>query len=95
MSLMTPQKAADSGILIDNALREIRKMFRFIAIGPEDESAKNGLPALKPADAERIAQMQGALGAMAGLASSMNLTNQMRQQGLGGGSTQNMLNIVT
>jgi len=95
MSLLTPQKAADAGILIDNALREIRKMFRFIAVGPEDENARDGLPALKPADAERIAQMQGALGAVTGLASSMNLTNQMRQQGLGGGSTENMLNIIT
>ena len=42
-----------------------------------------------------IAQIQGVLGALTVLASSMNLTNQMRHQGLDGGGTQNMLNIIT
>ncbi|MFP6749710.1 MAG: hypothetical protein VCD66_19210 [Alphaproteobacteria bacterium] len=95
MSVLTKKDAADAGILIDNALREIRKMFRYIAVGPEDENARSGLPNISAADAERIAQMQAALGAITGLVSSMNLTNQMRSQGLTGGSTQNMLNIIT
>ncbi len=96
MSLLTPTAAGEAGILIDNALREIRKMFRFIAIGPEVEDDRlAAMNNISPADAQRIAQLQGALGAVTGLASSMNITNQMRQQGLGGGSTQNMLNIVT
>ncbi|MBT4486382.1 MAG: hypothetical protein HN732_14180 [Rhodospirillaceae bacterium] len=95
MSLLTVHDAGEAGILIDNALREIRKMFRFIAIGPEDKDPFAGKPQIKPADAERLAQMQGALGAITGLANSMNITNQMRSQGQTGGSTQNMLNIIT
>ena len=95
MSVLTRAAAGEAGILIDNALREIRNMFRFVAIGPEDEDANTPPPQISAADAERIGQMQAALGAISGIASSLNLTNQMRAQGLGGGNTQNMLNIIT
>ena len=94
LSLENPTAAAEVGVLIDNALREVRKMFRFIAVGPEDDTP-NPLNNIKPADAERLAQLQGALSAISGVASSMNLTNQMRLNGQGGGSTANMLNIIT
>ena len=75
MSLLTKSDAAEAGVLIDNAIREIRKMFRFISIGPEEENARSGLPAISAAASERLAQMQGALGAITGLANSLNLTN--------------------
>ncbi|MDA1099964.1 MAG: SBBP repeat-containing protein [Proteobacteria bacterium] len=94
ISLKTTRSASEAGVLIDNALREVRKMFRFIAVGPEDDRL-SGLNNIKPADAERLAQMQGALSAISGIASSMNLTNQMRLNGQGGGSVANMLNIIT
>ena len=47
MSLKTPREAGEVGVLIDNAIREVRKMFRFIAIGPEDDrlSALNNISA--------------------------------------------------
>ncbi|MBT4691278.1 MAG: hypothetical protein HOB72_24645, partial [Rhodospirillaceae bacterium] len=93
LSLETPAKAAEVGVLIDSALREVRKMFRYIAIGPDADLEPP--ISLKAADRERLAQLQGALGAITSVASSMNLTNQMRLQGQTGGSTQNMLNIVT
>ena len=50
---------------------------------------------ISAADSERIAQLQGALSAISGVASSMNLTNQLRQSGQGGGSVENLFNIVT
>ena len=93
MSLETKAKASEVGVLIDSALREVRKMFRYIAIGPEADF-KPPIN-IKSADRERLAQMQGALGAISSIASSINITNQMRAQGLGGGSVQNMFNIVT
>ena len=95
MSLSNKNAAAGSGVMIDNAIREIRKMFRFIAIGPEDPNPRDGLPSISAAASERLAQMQGALGFITGLAGSMNLTNQIRNQGEGRGSVQNMLNIIT
>lgn len=95
ISLKTTRGAADAGVLIDNALREVRKMFRFIAVGPEDDRLSALNNNIKPADAERLAQLQGALSAISGVASSMNLTNQLRLNGQGGGSTANMLNIIT
>jgi hypothetical protein len=95
MSLETPTKAADAGVLIDNAIREVRKMFRFIAIGPEEDPLDALKNNISPAASERLAQMQGALSAMSGVASSMNLTNQLRLSGQGGGSVSNMFNIVT
>jgi len=93
--LSNKNAAAGSGVMIDNAIREIRKMFRFIDIGPEDPNPRDGLPSISAAASERLAQMQGALGFITGLAGSMNLTNQIRNQGEGRGSVQNMLNIIT
>ena len=95
LSLETRTGAAEVGVLIDNALREVRKMFRYIAVGPEEDDPLAGLTNISARDSERIAQLQGALSAISGVASSMNLTNQLRQQGLGGGSVQNLFNIVT
>ncbi|MBL6951807.1 MAG: SBBP repeat-containing protein [Alphaproteobacteria bacterium] len=95
MSLLTTTKAKDVGVLLDNAIREVRKMFRYIAVGPETEDPLAALNNLKPADSERLAQMQGALAAISGVASSMNLTNQMRQAGEGGGGVKNIYNIIS
>ncbi|MDP6564724.1 MAG: SBBP repeat-containing protein [Alphaproteobacteria bacterium] len=93
MSVETSQAAAETGILIDNAMREIRSLYDFITIGPDDGSS-NGPVSLKPADAEKIAQMQAVLASVTSLANSLVLTNQLRQQGEGGGSTTSMLNIL-
>ena len=94
LSLESRADAAEVGVLIDNALREVRKMFRYIAVGPEEDNPLEGLN-ISAADSERIAQLQGALSAISGVASSMNLTNQLRQSGQGGGSVENLFNIVT
>nr|MBC8240241.1 hypothetical protein [Alphaproteobacteria bacterium] len=95
MSLLTTTKAKDVNVLLNNAIREVRKMFRYIAVGPETEDPLAALNNLKPADSERLAQMQGALAAISGVASSMNLTNQMRQAGEGGGGVKNIYNIIS
>jgi len=53
--------AQNADVLLSNALREIRDMFKFMATGGD---APDPLPALSEADSKRIAEMQNALLAM-------------------------------
>lgn len=82
MSVLDRQAAAETGILIDNALREIRNAFKFVTEGPEsDDEQKTGLVGVSQADSERLANLQAVLQTVTGIATSFQLTNQARLNG--------------
>ncbi len=61
LNLLTPDKAGDASVILENALKEIRDMFKFMATGGEEPEP---LPPLTQAQSEHIGELQGALLAM-------------------------------
>ncbi len=58
LSLLDPESLADAGVIVDNAMREIREMYQFMATGGQ---SVDPLPPISEADAKRIAELEGAL----------------------------------
>lgn len=77
----TMQGATDAGILIDNALREIRNMFRFLVVGPEEEDTRPPVN-ISADDAARIANLQSTLDFVTSLNTSQAAGNNNSLLGL-------------
>lgn len=94
MDITDTTSATDVGVLIDNAIREIRDMFRFLSVGPEDER-ETGLQPVSAEDAEKLASMQAALSFVSSLAQQATATNTARLDGQTGANSSNLFNLVT
>jgi hypothetical protein len=82
--------AGDAGILIDNALREIRTLYKFLADGPSDgEERPTGPVPISAADQARIANLQGTLNFVSGLVQSGQAAIQNND-----GSSKSLFNLV-
>lgn len=95
LDITSAQSATEVGILIDNALREIRSAFTFVTQGPEtDDGRETGPVSLKAADAERIANLQATLQAVTGIANSFQAVNLARLNGNNGQNGSGLFNLL-
>jgi hypothetical protein len=83
LDISTKQGATDAGIIIDNALREIRSIFRYITVGPEDDEFTPPV-SISAADSEKIANLQSTLSFVTSLAQSANASNSSSSNSLFG-----------
>lgn len=90
LDVTTAQGAFDANVIVENAMKELRDMFEFITLGPEDER-KTGQVPISSENADKIAQMNGALAFITGMVQANAAAEESRQTG---GNGYGMLNLI-